>query len=80
MAKYIDIVNDFESGDGLATVECDKCGKQIEVDSCNYSQINQEAKDNGWIICKIDNEWHEFCCKECKDKFEFKEIGWDFDE
>lgn len=69
MAKYIEEVFDFDTGEGISSVECDECGESIDVDSCNYSAINEYIKDNGWIVTNINGEWYEFCCRECLDRY-----------
>jgi hypothetical protein len=35
------------------------------VDSTDFKDINEELRDNGWIIKNIDGEWCEFCSEEC---------------
>lgn len=68
MAKYSEII-DFDEGIGSCTVECDQCGKKTEVDTCDYRSVNEEIKSLGWVIAKINNDYHEFCCKKCLDKY-----------
>jgi hypothetical protein len=44
---------------------CDECDYETTVDSTDFKDINQELRDNGWIIKNIDGEWCEFCSEEC---------------
>jgi ribosomal protein L31 len=51
------------------TCVCDECDYETTIDSTNYSDINEELRDNGWITRKINGEWHEFCSEECFKKY-----------
>ena len=50
-------------------VECDKCGASETIDSTDYAEINQELRDNGWVIKNIKGEWCEFCSQECYENY-----------
>jgi hypothetical protein len=65
MAKNVNY--GFENCD----VDCDnkKCKSYELIDSCDYSDVNKEIKDMGWIIKKIDGNWYDFCCEECYKNF-----------
>lgn len=49
-------------------VTCDGCGKTKTIDGTDYSDVNAELRDRGWIVRKIDNEWMDFCCMDCYKK------------
>lgn len=69
MAKNIDY--SFETCDCV----CDHCNELVFVESTNYNYINQELKDYGWKIMKINNNWVEFCSDECAKKYISKNRG-----
>lgn len=48
---------------------CDNCGKNLIVNSSDYTEVNDELKSEGWAIKRIGVEWHEFCSLECLDRF-----------
>ena len=50
-------------------VICDYCDREERIESTDYSTINKELKENGWVIKKIGDDWYEFCCVECYRKF-----------
>lgn len=54
---------------GECEVTCDTCGNYMTFDDTNYTEINEKLKDNKWIIKNINNEWLDFCCKECYLKY-----------
>lgn len=55
------------------TVYCDanKCNKTLDIDGIEYSEINYEMKENGWLTRKIYDDWfdfydwYDFCSEEC---------------
>ena len=63
MAKYVDY--DFEN----CECECDECGYSIIIDNTDYHDINEELRDDNWIIKKIGNRWYEFCSQDCYENF-----------
>ena len=50
-------------------ISCDCCGLDTTINSSDFSEINQELKEEGWIFKKIDGEWYDFCCLECYQAF-----------
>lgn len=51
-------------------VECDSCGAEVTYSAdYTYKEINEDLKQEGWQIAKDGNDWLDFCCKECKDKY-----------
>lgn len=46
-------------------VNCDNCEREEIVESTDYSSINIQLKNQGWITKKIDDEWCDFCCYRC---------------
>lgn len=68
MAKNMNY--DFENCD----CDCDnpKCRSYELIDGCDYTEINNELKNMGWIIKNINGKWYDFCCKECYDNFMIK--------
>ena len=60
-----DIDRDFEN----CACYCDYCDYSETIESMDYSDINKELIEYGWVIRKIGNEWKEFCCRECYEKY-----------
>lgn len=54
-------------------VYCDHCDESIMIDNTDYTYINQELKENGWLVRRINGRWYEFCSKECYRNFLKKE-------
>ena len=51
-------------------VECDNCGAEVSYSAdYTYKEINYDLKQEGWQIKKDGNDWLDFCCKDCKDKY-----------
>ena len=64
----IDYDNLFEK----MTMSCDNCPEEYTIEGI-FSECFDVAKDDGWIIKKVNNEWLHFCCKECEVKYDFKD-------
>jgi len=58
---------------GVLEIECDGkgCKRTFEHEGFDgyrdFSGATKEARENGWIITKIDGDWCHFCSKECKE-------------
>lgn len=51
---------------------CDNCGEVYEVSfdvKPDFKACVEELKDEGWVVTKIEDEWHDFCCSECRQEF-----------
>lgn len=60
-----EVYYDFENCD----VDCDECGHSAIIGSTDYTEINQELREEGWIIKCINGNWYEFCSMSCYRKF-----------
>jgi len=58
---------DFINRAAHMTIECDICGKIVELDG-DYRFCIKEAKAAGWIIVKRPDDYYHFCSKECRKK------------
>lgn len=57
-------------GDGTVEVYCDNshCSRKYTYDffgGLDFRDCQEEIKTVGWISRKVDDEWYDFCCKEC---------------
>jgi len=53
---------------GDMEITCDMCGSNDIYDPA-FKVALQEAKDDGWIIRKIDGDWRHFCDIECHKEY-----------
>lgn len=63
-------------GEGVIVSGCDECGKTDEYDFYdaddmgeNFKSCQSDIQKKGWISRKIDDEWYDFCCEACYQKF-----------
>ena len=42
-------------------VTCDKCGIDVEIDEMDYSSINEELREMGWVVTKENGDWVDYC-------------------
>ena len=63
----------FIHGKGTIICNCDECGMEHEDEFDNgcpdYKACQEELKTYGWVSKKIDENWYDFCCKDCYQKF-----------
>ena len=61
---------------GATTVYCDadNCKQSMQIDAridnhpVDNSDAVQEIKKYGWVVKRINGEWHHFCCSDCAGK------------
>lgn len=61
-------------GDGEIVATCDYCGKEETAqefeDGCyDFKEAQENLKMDGWCSRKINGEWYDFCCADCKNAF-----------
>ncbi len=49
--------------------KCDNCETTATVYGTNYTDINAELKESGWVIRKVDGDWCDFCSNECYQEY-----------
>lgn len=68
MSKDV-IYTEGQFGEGDVHCTCDSCGDD-EVfefyDGVDFRDVQDYLKDLGWSSQKINGEWLDFCCMECK--------------
>lgn len=65
-------------GEGTIVCTCDNdCGTAETFDFTdnfpNYKGAQEELKNKGWLSCKINGHWYDFCCEKCRNGY-FKKI------
>lgn len=63
---------DYRNEIGVVYCDANKCNKTLDVNSKQYSEINYEMKENGWLVRKIYENWYDFCSEECYYKTIYK--------
>lgn len=58
---------DYRNEIGVVYCDANKCNKTLDVNSNQYSEINYEMKENGWIARKIYDNWYDRCIKKMLD-------------
>lgn len=74
MSRDLDFCGWWE-GDVIYTCDCPGCtssesfifNDEEEAYSPEYGKILRNRK--GWIMTKVNGEWKDFCCEECRNKF-----------
>jgi hypothetical protein len=53
---------DYNNDESSMVMDCDgyDCDESLEMYG-DFVECIQEAKDNGWKVMKIDEEWEHFC-------------------
>lgn len=48
------------------TMQCDACSAYVTCETANdYSEVNAQAKEQGFINRQINGQWFNFCSEEC---------------
>lgn len=60
--------------EGDAVYSCDQCGKEskgfrFDSEDVGSKRHRAELRKRGWITTKVKEEWHDFCCEECRNKY-----------
>jgi hypothetical protein len=50
---------------GAVEFECDACGEVLATGHSDFYDALAQAKDEGWAVRKIKNQWHHFCDADC---------------
>ena len=60
-------VIDRSEGMEMTDLICDGpgCTESINFDTCDFHEINREAKERGWLSRNFKGQWVDFCCPEC---------------
>ena len=60
-------------GDGTIVCYCDQCPNteefEFEDNSPDYRDAQRQLFERGWKAIKIDGEWRDFCCEECRNLY-----------
>ena len=51
---------------GPITFECDVCHDSIDTKTDDFRDALSFAKDSGWIVKKIEDNWFHFCTFTCQ--------------
>jgi len=70
-----EIKHDQAPGRCSCWVQCDQCDHAEYIPSSDFSAINKELRDCGWIVKKINGQWKEFCSNECFVRYLYGEDG-----
>lgn len=64
-------MKDIDRWNGIISccIECDYCREIDFVEETDWIDVIELLKANGWRFKKIDGEWRDFCCEECRDKY-----------
>lgn len=49
------------------TYICDDCGIEVEFEGATFNEMDEFAKEDGWVFYKNGNEWNHFCSQSCKE-------------
>lgn len=60
-------------GVGEIVCTCDACSSEERFDFDNnypdFRKVQDELKEIGWMPCKVNGEWHDFCCEKCRNTY-----------
>lgn len=72
MSKDIEWSDTYGVGEIVCT--CDGCHKaeerfQFEDNEPNYRAFQKKLYQKGWLACKVNGYWKDFCCDACRDGY-----------
>lgn len=60
-------------GEGKVVCSCDRCTQEVEFEFENntpdYKSVQNEIRKLGWLSCKVQGKWRDFCCEKCRNEF-----------
>lgn len=60
-------------GVGEIVCTCDNCSSEERFDFDNnypdFRKVQDELREIGWMPCKVNGEWHDFCCEKCRNTY-----------
>lgn len=60
-------------GVGEIVCTCDTCSSEERFDFDNnypdFRKVQDELKEIGWMPCKVNGKWHDFCCEKCRNAY-----------
>lgn len=60
--------------EGDAVYSCDECGKEsqrfrFDSEVVSSKEHRAELCKRGWITTKVNGEWKDFCCEDCRNAY-----------
>jgi hypothetical protein len=49
---------------------CDSCNKKFETEDEEWRAFINEAKADGWIMVRVEDDWYRYCSSDCKNESE----------
>lgn len=60
-------------GVGTIACYCDNCSaeEEFEFDDNNpdFRAAQNALRQIGWMSCKVNGQWHDFCCEKCRNDY-----------
>lgn len=60
-------------GVGTVVCTCDNCSAEEEFEfehnNPDFKAVQEELKKSGWMPCKIEGKWYDFCSEKCRNNF-----------
>lgn len=60
-------------GVGEIVCTCETCSAEERFDfddnRPDYKEVQKELIQKGWHSCKVNGQWHDFCCEACRNKY-----------
>lgn len=60
-------------GVGTIVCTCDNCSAEEKFDfednNPNFKAAQNLLRSIGWVSCKVNGEWRDFCCERCRNSY-----------
>lgn len=60
-------------GVGTIVCTCDNCSAEenfdFEDNNPNFKAVQSLLRSIGWVSCKVNGEWRDFCCERCRNGY-----------